>query len=172
MAKTSKILQSSKLFVAFLFLFISKQALSVRGWAIGPAKYVFSIENAMDNGIMNVHCNSENDDIGLVRLPVNSNYTHGFTTQMFKTISFFCELMIPSRAFKVFDTFRDVVEFVDRQCGGRHCFWKATEKGIYLYHIQKHKYYKKFEWSKYPPNKEDLKKLDEFDDNHIDFVSS
>ena len=72
-----------------------KSKIYVEGWAVGPTQYVFSIENAMENGILNVHCKSNNDDLGLVRLPVQNNYTHEFRTEFFNTISFFCELMVP-----------------------------------------------------------------------------
>lgn len=163
MAKTPKTFQISTTLVALTLLIcttnLSQQPIYVKGWAVGPTHYEFSVENAMDVGIMNVHCKSEDDDLGLVRLPVHNNYTHGFRTQFFKTISFFCELMIPGRSYKIIDTFKDVIEFVDHQCGGRHCFWQATENGIYLFHLQRNKYFKKFDWGKYPPDEEELKKL-------------
>ena len=139
-----------------------KSKIYVEGWAVGPTQYVFSIENAMENGILNVHCKSNNDDLGLVRLPVQNNYTHELRTEFFNTISFFCELMVPDRNYIVFDTFRDVIEFVDQECGGRHCFWKACDDGIYLYHIQKHKYILRHHWGSYPPDHNIRNKFDGF----------
>uniref|UniRef100_A0A7C9D2U6 S-protein homolog n=1 Tax=Opuntia streptacantha TaxID=393608 RepID=A0A7C9D2U6_OPUST len=115
----------------------------------------------MGDGVLNVHCRSDNDDLGLVRLPVHSNYTHNFRTQMFRTTLYYCELTAPGFVQKTFDTFKDVIEFVDNECGGRHCFWKATDEGIFLYQIQKKQYFKKYDWDNAPPDDEDPKELDE-----------
>ncbi|KAK9726453.1 hypothetical protein RND81_05G216300 [Saponaria officinalis] len=145
-----KLIGIIKILLTLLLLF--REA---NGWAIGPTHYEFNIENAMSDGVLNVHCMTNDDDLGLVRLPVHNNYTHGFDTQMFKATRYFCDLKAPGRVYKIFDTFRDMIEFVDHECGGRHCFWKAMDDGIYLFHIQKDKYFKKYDWSTYEPNNGD-----------------
>ncbi|KAK9756833.1 hypothetical protein RND81_01G123900 [Saponaria officinalis] len=130
-----------------LSFILSCRVKEAKAWAVGPSHYEFNIENSMSHGvILSVHCMANEADLGPIRLPMHKNYTHGFKTEMFKTTRYYCDVTAPGRVQKVFDTFRDVIEFVDHECGGRHCFWKVMDDGIYLYHIQKQKYFKKYNW--------------------------
>lgn len=82
--------------------------------------------------------------------PLHGNYVHRFKTGLMTTMNYACTLTIPGdRAFKALQVFADAQnwqKFVDKQCGGRHCFWKVQDDGIYLYQIHQGQYIKRYAW--------------------------
>ncbi|KAL8141239.1 hypothetical protein V2J09_007260 [Rumex salicifolius] len=78
-----------------------------------------------------LHCKSKEDDLGLHTLAPTEQFEWGFRTAIFETTLFFCGASW-SLGHKEFDSFKDDPNFED-DCGGRHCFWKAQEDGLYLY---------------------------------------
>lgn len=122
---------------------------SVIGWSIiKPATYQVAVENGLNNTLW-VHCKSGDSDLGPHKLAKDANFSWVFKTSVLKKRLYFCGLTWNKHWRKTFDAFTDEQEFVDRGCGGRHCFWKALDDGIYLYNIYKAKFFKKFKWDKY-----------------------
>ena len=136
------------LLLAMLLVLDLNQCPFVIGWALLPTHHEFNIENALSKDLLDVQCNSNNEGaLGLAHVPLHGNYTHGFKTGLFKTVTYTCTLTNPNtRAFKVFEVFIDAQKFIDNQCGGRHCFWKVQDDGIYLYQIHKNEYIKRYDW--------------------------
>ncbi|KAL8137565.1 hypothetical protein V2J09_003566 [Rumex salicifolius] len=46
-----------------------------------------------------------------------------------------------------FKALKDASEFMDDKCGGRHCIWKFTEIGVYLYYIPSQEFKFMYPWS-------------------------
>lgn len=106
-----------------------------------------AIINGLSSDTLDVHCNGDSRDLGLQHLSVNTNFTWDFKTAYFYSASYDCNLKWVEGQNK-FNVFKDDGKFIDDECGGRHCFWKATDFGIYLYHIQKQQFVFKFGWGK------------------------
>jgi len=136
------------LFTMVLVLGLNRRS-CVMGWALLPVHYTFNIENALSDDALDVHCssNTKEGDLGIEHVPLHGNYVHRFKTGLVTTVSYGCTLTIPrDRVFKVVQVFTDAQKFVDEQCGGRHCFWKVQDDGIYLYQIHRGQSVKMYSW--------------------------
>ena len=118
-------------------------------WAVQPAIYEVSIMNNVSNSTMWAHCKSGDSDLGLHMIPRNDNFSWVFWTSLWKQTLYFCGLTWDHYGRKVFDAFIDTIDFVDVDCGGRHCLWKALDDGIYLYQMKKRRLRKRYNWDKY-----------------------
>ena len=135
------------LILTFAFSFTNLQL--VTAWSATPAVYQVSIENGLSDSTLWVHCKSGDSDLGLHMISRKGNFSWVFKTSLWRQTLCFCGLTWDYHGRKVFDAFIDKEDFVDKKCGGRHCFWKAIDDGIYLYNIWKHKLIKRYMWDKY-----------------------
>ncbi|KAK9750809.1 hypothetical protein RND81_02G223400 [Saponaria officinalis] len=142
----------SKAFI-ILFVVLNQACLQqIACWSLTPAVYNISIGNGLNNSTLWVHCKSGDSDLKLHTIPRGGNYTWLIQTRWTLKRLYFCGLTWDHYGRKTFDAFVDEQEFVDLQCGGRHCFWKALADGIYLYNLRKGQYKKQFSWDKYVLN--------------------
>ena len=101
--------------------------------------------NNLSNATLDLNCTGDDRYFGLQHLAVNTNFTWCLYTAYFQTVSYDCDAKWANGHLK-FNAFKDTKDFVDDGCGGRHCIWKATDFGLYLYQIQQKKFVFKFGW--------------------------
>ncbi|XP_021737164.1 S-protein homolog 1-like [Chenopodium quinoa] len=110
------------------------------GWSLLPRQYSVEVVNGLTTmDILDIHCKKsgfKSKDLGISHIPGNGNYSWTFNTSIVKSISYECKLTWPNHGHLSFTAFEDNKIFVDDYCGGRHCSWKATDGGIYLYNIK------------------------------------
>ncbi|KAK9666682.1 hypothetical protein RND81_14G203300 [Saponaria officinalis] len=75
----------------------------------------------------------------------NTNLTWSFKTDWLIQTDYACDLSISNAQVHIL-AYAELKNFVDDGCGGRHCFWKVSRDGIYLYHIQKQQFFWKYRW--------------------------
>ncbi|KAK9726513.1 hypothetical protein RND81_05G220600 [Saponaria officinalis] len=111
-----------------------------------PCKFHLVVMNTLpgDNA-MNVHCHGDGD-LGEEKTLVNTNYTRPFWTAIYYTTKYKCDVNW-SLGQLTFESFRDEPDWVDLNCGGPHCIWKANNNGVSLYHIQKQVFVFKQKWN-------------------------
>ncbi|XP_021762988.1 S-protein homolog 74-like [Chenopodium quinoa] len=116
------------------------------------AKYVeyhVAVINNLSNDTLDVHCKGDDGeftDLKLQHVQVNANFTFDLRTAFTYTVSYECVIDWVEGGEIKFESFRDTSKFLDDGCGGLHCFWKATNFGLYLFQIQKQTYVFKFGW--------------------------
>lgn len=114
-------------------------------------RYHVKIDNALSADTLDTHCFKHGlhyKDLGHYHIPVNGNFNWTFRTYLFGLVYYECTLTWPNHGFISFTAFIDNADFVDNYCGGRHCFWKAVDDGIYLYNIKKKIYVFRGSWVK------------------------
>ncbi|XP_056689964.1 S-protein homolog 1-like [Spinacia oleracea] len=109
-------------------------------------KYHIAVINGLSNETLNVHCKSDSQDKGLQILAVNTNFTWSISTSFTSQAFFNCNIIKEHGGKIEFLAFLDNAKFIDDGCGGRHCFWKARDNGLYLWHIPDQIYVFKYGW--------------------------
>ncbi|CAO2841131.1 unnamed protein product [Amaranthus hypochondriacus] len=134
------------LFIVFSFINVEY----VSSWGFFKATYHVTVGNGLNDTLL-VHCKSGDSDLKLQNLAVNANFSWQFKAgwSVFVQRLYFCGLTWDHHGRKVFDAFVDDQQFVDTKCGGRHCYWKAFNDGIYLYNQYKSMFRKMYTWDKY-----------------------
>lgn len=97
--------------------------------------------------MLDVICYGESKDYGLQHLAVSTNFTWSFKTSFTHTVIYNCNLKYHGEQCNI-TVFMDNILFIDDECGGRHCFWKANKTGIYLFNFQKQQSMLIYEWFK------------------------
>lgn len=127
--------------ILILSLIIIEQALVI---AFTPfrVRYWVKIENALDENelsVLDVHCKggAHSADLGLQHVPLNGNFNWSFKGTK---VIYYCSVVRGNRDHIVFTAFDHDPTFLDKYCGGRHCFWKAANDGLYLFNIKKQEY--------------------------------
>ncbi|KAK9726512.1 hypothetical protein RND81_05G220500 [Saponaria officinalis] len=101
-----------------------------------PCKFHLVVMNTLSgDNALKVHCHGDGD-LGEEKLATNTNYTRSIWTAIYYTTKQQCDIN-GSVGYVTFQAFKDEPDWVDLNCGGRHCIWKANNNGISLYHIQK-----------------------------------
>ncbi|XP_021771835.1 S-protein homolog 1-like [Chenopodium quinoa] len=122
------------------------------GFSLLKVRYWVQIENKLRKDAIDVHCmgdaGAHHEDLGLVEVPNSGNLNWTFKSRFWMQLQYRCTLTWPNHGSKEIIAFYDERKFIDKRCGGRHCFWKAADDGIYLYHIQKKKYIFAETWDK------------------------
>ncbi|CAO2841134.1 unnamed protein product [Amaranthus hypochondriacus] len=138
--------------VPLLILFMVLSFINIEyvlGWGFFKATYHVIIGNGLNDNLW-VHCKSGDSDLKLQKLSKNGNFSWDIKAGWSVGVQrlYFCGLTWDHHGKKVFDAFVDDQQFVDTKCGGRHCYWKAVDDGIYLYHGYKRKFRKMYAWDK------------------------
>lgn len=122
----------------------------VMGWPLFSAQYWVIIENEVTDDTIDIHCvggATKFKDLGLYHIPVNSNFNWTFHSSFLFVTQYNCLLTSPDLGWQIeIRAFADEPKFVDKSCGGRHCFWSARDEGIFLYNIKEKKYHFIGDW--------------------------
>ncbi|KAL8141238.1 hypothetical protein V2J09_007259 [Rumex salicifolius] len=111
------------------------------------AKYHVIIINGLSHEIddLEMQCKSSDDDQGDHWLRHNEQYEWSFRVGLFKKKDYTC-LVSWNRGYRIFKAFEDDPEFVDENCGGRHCIWKAQDDALYLFDIKDQEFKLTYFW--------------------------
>ncbi|XP_056690678.1 S-protein homolog 1-like [Spinacia oleracea] len=109
-------------------------------------KYHVAVINGLSNDILDVHCKGDDEDLHLQHLAVNTNFTWSLRTAFFYKVSYDCTVHWEEGGEIKFNAFIDDSKFLDYGCGGRHCFWKTTDFGLYLWQIHNRTFVYKYGW--------------------------
>ncbi|KAJ4848699.1 hypothetical protein Tsubulata_043139 [Turnera subulata] len=106
------------------------------------------VENSLAGGkILNVHCKSGDNDLGLHRLRPNNHQEFAFKMNYLGTTLFWCTLTQGNR-YASFEVFKPDSEFFYDKCGGGDtCAWRAQEDGIYLLRTDQNKWNIMYTWA-------------------------
>ncbi|KAK9716038.1 hypothetical protein RND81_06G207000 [Saponaria officinalis] len=124
----------------------------VRGFTPFKVQYIVNIENNLNNDNLDVHCHEYKQryiDYGSHHLLKNANYSITLKASvLFDVRKITCTLtcFLNCNTTVRFRAFFSDPKFIDNECGGRHCFFKLEDDGIYLYNIKKTKYAKYMMW--------------------------
>ncbi|KAK9733800.1 hypothetical protein RND81_04G093000 [Saponaria officinalis] len=133
-----------------IILIISSQEF-VRCYTIFPARYWIVIENDLSSSDLDVDCKNANLmlNLGTQHVSKKSDFNYTLVSSFFKNDLILCYLTwsINHEKQVQISAFQNSRSFINHECGGRHCFWKVDDGGIYLYNI-KHKTYNK--WGDWP----------------------
>ncbi|KAK9726511.1 hypothetical protein RND81_05G220400 [Saponaria officinalis] len=110
-------------------------------------RFHITFMNTMSHGeTLDLHCKGNKGDWGLQHLPINVNYTRNFKTVPLMKVYYNCDANWTLGHITNFQAFIDNQKFADIECGGRHCIWKATDLGMYLYQLHDQTFVFKHGW--------------------------
>jgi len=95
--------------------------------------------------MLNLHCKAWLEDLGTHDLVAKTNFSWSFKTEILRTVHYDCDAQWKNGHLH-FDAFWDTKMFLDNECGGRHCIWKAMDDGLYLYNIPQKEFVFKSSW--------------------------
>lgn len=136
---------SSKYKIIYSLLLLLSQTFTLPSLCLETKENVFpafirwhvTVINGLNGTIaMSVHCQSQDDDLGLQTLPPTANVSWSFQANFFHSTLFWCHLQKGGgggdggcrAAFKVF--WHDGRLF--EKCGWKNCIWIAKDDGIYI----------------------------------------
>ncbi|KAK9670110.1 hypothetical protein RND81_13G178100 [Saponaria officinalis] len=99
-------------------------------------RYHIAVTNWMSSETLETHCFSEHDKHDR-NIPVYENLSWSFKTPI--RTGYHCDIYRLDMHIR-FVAFEDSPDFIDEGCGGRHCFWNATNEGIALKNLKSGKY--------------------------------
>ena len=108
-------------------------------------QYVRIINNA-NNGPLDYHCKSRDEDFGLKTPHPKGKWEFSFNVNYLGTTHFYCYFW-----YEDFHATFDVYvanKTGEKYCGGNYCIWTVKDDGFYLYQIQKAETVKKHNWQK------------------------
>lgn len=89
------------------------------------------IHNDLQMYILDSHCFSKDDDLGLHILFPGDKNEWSFKDNFFETTKFHCRLEWENGLLE-FDSFRSDIDFLYHFCGNSNCSWSARQDGVYL----------------------------------------
>lgn len=94
-------------------------------------KYRVEIRNVMKMYILDTHCWSKDNNLGLNILLPGEKQHWSFRSNFWGTTLFHCRLEW-ERGFKEFDAFIVDETFVNEFCPNKRCVWLAKQDGLYM----------------------------------------
>lgn len=118
---------------------------ALRWWIPKPFKkyFVRVINDLGASRVLQFHCMSKDDDLGLRTLPSIGEFEFKFRINFSGSTLFSCDFTYLNHHV-TFDAFRADEDFL-KTCSGVHCIWEARPDGIYLMD-REHIYKKKYSW--------------------------
>ncbi|KAF8388347.1 hypothetical protein HHK36_027013 [Tetracentron sinense] len=116
---------NSSVLLLLLALALSESSVVLSKW------HVHIVNGLSNNTILNVHCQSKNDDLGWHALAAEEDFNWAFHMNIFRTTLFFCYMQWKEvkGSFKVFS----VDMGLHTICYDSVCTYRAEEKGVYVY---------------------------------------
>ncbi|XP_015887499.3 S-protein homolog 24 [Ziziphus jujuba] len=98
-----------------------------------------------ENAILNLHCQSKDDDLGAHDLPYTNSFNWSFNVNIWKTTLYHCDMGSGDLKghFDIFVAKRDM-----NRCGDDKCVWRVNRDVLYLYIIDVDDYVCQFDWPK------------------------
>lgn len=113
------------------------------GCTIVKGYRVHVVNSLPDNSnLLNVHCKSKNDDLGVHTFGVGQQYSFHFCESFFKNTLFACHLQWGTRSVG----FEGFSSKGPNDCPSGNCFWVAKSDGIYYGDIDPISLTKKYDW--------------------------
>ncbi|KAK9670113.1 hypothetical protein RND81_13G178400 [Saponaria officinalis] len=106
--------------------------------------YHVAVTNWMPDETLHVHC-YHGDDEYVRDIPLYENLTWSFKTELLIFVRYYCDILRSDGQIR-FIAFEDSTYFIDERCGGRHCFWNATNEGIALKNLKNGEYVLEQTW--------------------------
>lgn len=94
-------------------------------------KFNVQIHNELHMYLLDSHCYSKDDDLGVHVLYPNDRQSWSFKGNWLGTTMFHCKLEWENGSLE-FDAFSSNVEFLTNFCGNASCCWSVRQDGIYL----------------------------------------
>uniref|UniRef100_A0A0A0KL79 S-protein homolog n=1 Tax=Cucumis sativus TaxID=3659 RepID=A0A0A0KL79_CUCSA len=94
-------------------------------------RFTVEIHNDLRMFILDSHCYSKDDDLGLHILFPDEKQDWSFKGNWIATTSFHCRLEWEV-GYLEFDSFKSAPDFVTNYCGNQTCIWSARQDGVYL----------------------------------------
>ncbi|KAH7521862.1 hypothetical protein FEM48_Zijuj07G0077000 [Ziziphus jujuba var. spinosa] len=97
------------------------------------------------NAILNLHCQSKDDDLGAHDLPYTDSFNWSFNVNIWKTTLYYCDMGSGDLIghFDIFVAKRDM-----NRCGDDKCVWRVNRDVLYLYIKDVDDYVCQFDWPK------------------------
>ncbi|XP_062177018.1 S-protein homolog 1-like [Alnus glutinosa] len=108
-------------------------------------KFVVHVENGLKNDILQAHCKSGDDDLGLQYISVNKEFQWSFGINFWQSTLFFCNMSWVGGQ-RTFDVFWVNNIFFRKYCPHYDCLWRAQEDGIYLFNYESSEYEFQYKW--------------------------
>ena len=110
-----------------------------------PPRVHMKVYNNLENGlVLTTHCQSKNDDLGVISLPKGGTFEFSFKPNIFATTLFFCR-MDWKGASHYFDIY---IYNRDYDLCPHTCWWSVKERGPCLYDNDSGKYDLCYPWNK------------------------
>ncbi|KAF5731439.1 hypothetical protein HS088_TW18G00116 [Tripterygium wilfordii] len=90
------------------------------------------IVNGFQGNLLQIHCQSKDDDLGDQELVPGQVYGWGFRINFLATTLYYCTFWWKNGHHEN-DVFWSEQKHLRGCCGSANCVWKASEDGIYLY---------------------------------------
>lgn len=96
----------------------------------GPKYHVHVVNGLGGSNVLNVHCQSKDDDLGEHALAVSTETNWSFRMNILGTTVFWCDMNWSGGHgfYKVFWLNDDIL----RRCDYKECIWMAKDDGFYL----------------------------------------
>ncbi|KAF8388343.1 hypothetical protein HHK36_027009 [Tetracentron sinense] len=130
---------------SYVVILLLAMALSESSVVLG--EYHVHIVNGLgNNNILNVHCQSKDNDLGWHALAKGEDFHWSFNMNFFKSTLFFCFMQWKEvkGSFKVFSNDMGL----NTVCPGSVCTYRADENGLSFYNNSSKTYELLYEWEK------------------------
>ncbi|EEF32741.1 conserved hypothetical protein [Ricinus communis] len=109
-------------------------------------KYHVHVVNGLKKHLLQTHCVSVNDDLGVHDLAPRQEQVWAFRINISFNTRFECTLSWKGgkKRFDAFYPWFDGVNFMREHCVNYNCYWRAQEDGIYLVSSQNRRYTLKY----------------------------
>ncbi|KAL9668698.1 hypothetical protein QQ045_006236 [Rhodiola kirilowii] len=104
------------------------------------------IKHSMGKGIIvDVHCKSKDDDLGVRHLPEGQYFRFGFGPHVVKNTLFWCDVSWNGRK-QVFNAYKDPESYWDCHGVGCECPWNLTPNGPCFFNVKTQQFDKCGPW--------------------------
>ncbi|KDP35223.1 hypothetical protein JCGZ_09382 [Jatropha curcas] len=117
--------------------------MSHSGVTARPKYHVYIVNGLNGNNLLEIHCQSDGDDLGHHVLPVSGNFGWSFSRNIFGTTVFWCEMKW-AHGHGIFKVFWNDEE-LRRSCN-MNCIWLATTYGLYLKDARLNQFQFMYQW--------------------------
>ena len=108
------------------------------------AKHHVRIINNLNNKLLNYHCKSGDDDLGIRTLQPKGEWEFSFRLHWIASTLFYCYFWYDN-FYAAFDVYS---AYLAKVCGGNNYYWTVQEDGFYLYNTYLNTNWKIHDWSK------------------------
>ncbi|KAK9733736.1 hypothetical protein RND81_04G088500 [Saponaria officinalis] len=124
----------------------------IRGYPLFSARCRINIENELSKDPISIRCTKVHfglsNDFGIQLIPNKGYYNVTVKIDRSRLLRLFCTFNYPSlNETGQFLAFMDAPFYIDNTFGGRHCTWRFTDDGLYVYHLQRKKFKFVYYWT-------------------------